>query len=86
MEVDTMNARDFNRVFKAAELHTELSQEERNEAFNTLFGFGRERKIATVAQAAYIVNYQTMFMNGTRDMEELVETRAAMIRNVTLLG
>lgn len=83
-----MNARDFNRVFKAAELHTELSQEERIEAFNTLLGFGLygERRIATVAQAAYVVNYQTMQMNGTRDMTELAETRAAMIRNVTLLG
>jgi hypothetical protein len=86
LEVDTMTARDFNRAFKLAETHPELSKAERDEAFNTLLGFALGRKFATILQIAYVINYQTVMMNGARDMAELVETRLALIRNVTLLG
>lgn len=85
-----MNAAQFNRVFAAATSGAthETPRELQASTWAALSGIGldrkNERRVATVAQCAYFLNYQCRQMAGQYDMDELNNTRASF-RRVDLL-
>ncbi len=77
---------EFKKVYKMAENrdypNTDAFMEQ---AMNALAGCAYEKKICTMAQAAYVFNYQTMMMNGERDQQAVEETYHYYKKNVKII-
>lgn len=80
-----MTKKEFKQCFAMAQQGSGLTPDEMRQAEIALCGFGLEPKIATKAQCAYMINYQTMMMNGARDQQMIEECYHAMLRYVTLI-
>lgn len=66
-----MNRKEFSQALKIADQHIEMSQNESDQAAIATFGCAYDKKVCALNQVAWLINYQTMQMNGTRDSEAL---------------
>jgi hypothetical protein len=80
-----MNNQQFKLCFAIAETMPTMPEAEATQAAIATAGCAYENRIATKRQVAWLINYQTMMMNGYRDMEELDETRLYCLAHIILL-
>lgn len=80
-----MKASEFKEVFALAESHPHLTEAEQVEASIALGGCAYDKRVATRLQCAYILNWQSMMLNGARDQNMMLETRGYFLKNVELL-
>jgi len=68
-----MTRKEFSTALQIADRHDELTTDESTQAAIATMGCAYEQKIVTINQVAWLINYQTMQMNGTRDAQALQE-------------
>jgi hypothetical protein len=80
-----MNSQQFKSCFVLAETMPTMPEPESTQAAIATAGCAYEDKVATKRQVAWLINYQSMMMNGYRDAVELAETRLYCLKHITLL-